>query len=58
MVQFSSKKKNAHCNKGIGYADGLPRAFSGPVYYKNFKFPIMEIYLWIFVQLILAIIKI
>jgi alanine racemase len=26
---------------GIGYADGLPRSFSGTVYYKNYKFPII-----------------
>ena len=25
----------------IGYADGLPRSFSGNVYYKNYKFPII-----------------
>ena len=38
---FKAKKKMLIATLGIGYADGLPRAFSGPVYYKNFKFPII-----------------
>ena len=26
---------------GLGYADGLPRSFSGEFHYKNYKFPVI-----------------
>ena len=35
------KKKPVIATLGIGYADGLPRYFSGNVYYKIYKFPII-----------------
>ncbi len=40
-AEYISKKKSLVATLGIGYADGLPRSFSGNVYYKNYKFPII-----------------
>ena len=40
-AEYISKKKSVVATLGIGYADGLPRSFSGNVYYKNYKFPVI-----------------
>ena len=34
-------KEILNCNFRTGYADGLPRTFSGNVYFKKHKFPII-----------------
>ena len=41
MVQNIKLKKIMIATIGIGYADGLPRFFSGNVYYEKYKFPII-----------------
>ena len=40
-AKYKAKKKSMIATLGIGYADGLPRSFSGKVYYKNYQFPII-----------------
>jgi alanine racemase len=40
-AKYRAKKKSMIATLGIGYADGLPRSFSGKVYYKNYQFPII-----------------
>ncbi|MBF97245.1 MAG: Alanine racemase, biosynthetic [Alphaproteobacteria bacterium MarineAlpha9_Bin4] len=39
--KYKAKKNLVIAILGIGYADGLPRAYSGSVYYKNYIFPII-----------------
>ncbi len=40
-AKYKAKKRTVIATLGIGYADGLPRSFSGQVYYKTNKFPIV-----------------
>ena len=40
-AKYKAKNKTVIATLGIGYADGLPRYFSGDVYYKTHKFPII-----------------
>ena len=40
-ANYIARKRSIIATIGIGYADGLPRNFSGSVYYKNNKFPII-----------------
>ena len=38
VLNIKLKKKSVIATLGIGYADGLPRYFSGNVYYKIINF--------------------
>ena len=40
-AKYKTKKKIRIATLGIGYADGLPRSFSGNVYHKHYEFPII-----------------
>ncbi len=40
-AEYKTRKKTRIATLGIGYADGLPRSFTGNVYYKKYKFPII-----------------
>ena len=40
-ANYIARKRSIIATIGIGYSDGLPRNFSGSVYYKNNKFPII-----------------
>ena len=40
-AKYKAKKNSIIATLGIGYSDGLPRNFSGSVYYKNHKLPII-----------------